>query len=110
VAMEKPVCYIGAMASTAKQLLERVASWPEEDQQELAEVAREIEARRSGIYDPTPEEEAAIREGIAQLDRGEWVESAAAFDESSLQSARDRRPRSNLPTISPSGVLEAPPT
>ena len=61
------------MTKTAKQLLERVASWPEEDQEELAEVAREIEARRSGIYEPTPEEEAAIREGIAELDRGEWV-------------------------------------
>jgi hypothetical protein len=61
------------MTSTAKQLLERVASWPEEDQEELVEVAREIEARRSGVYEPTPEEEAALREGIAELDRGEWV-------------------------------------
>ena len=62
------------MTSTAKQLLERVASWPEEDQEELAEVAREIEARRSGVYEATPEEEAAIRQGIAQLDHGEWVD------------------------------------
>ena len=61
------------MTKTAKQLLERVASWPEEDQEELAEVARQIEARRSGVYEPTPEEELAIREGIAELDRGEWV-------------------------------------
>ena len=61
------------MTKTSKQLLERVASWPEEDQEELAEVARQIEARRSGVYEPTPEEELAIREGIAELDRGEWV-------------------------------------
>jgi hypothetical protein len=61
------------MTKTAKQLLERVFSWPEEDQEELAEVAREIEARRSGMYEPTPDEEAAIRQGIAELDRGEWV-------------------------------------
>jgi hypothetical protein len=61
------------MTKTAKQLLERVASWPQEDQEELADVAREIEARRSGIYEPTQEEEAAIREGIAELDRGEWI-------------------------------------
>jgi hypothetical protein len=61
------------MTKTAKQLLERVASWPQEDQEELAEVAREIEARRSGVYEPAPEEEAAIRQGIAELDRGEWV-------------------------------------
>jgi predicted transcriptional regulator len=62
------------MATTTKQVLDRVASWPKEDQEELAEVAREIEARRSGVYDPTPEEEAAIREGIADLERGEWVD------------------------------------
>lgn len=61
------------MSKTAKQLLERVASWPEEDQEELAETAREIEARRQGVYEPTLEEEAAIRQGIAELDRGEWV-------------------------------------
>ncbi len=61
------------MIKTAKQVLDRVASWPQEDQEELAEIAREIEARRSGMYEPTPEEAAAIREGIAELDRGEWV-------------------------------------
>jgi hypothetical protein len=62
------------MTSTAKRLLDRIASWPEDDQEELAELARDIEARRSGVYDPTPEEEAAIREGIAQLERGEWID------------------------------------
>ena len=61
------------MTKTAKQLLERVSSWPQEDQEELAEIAREIEARRSGVYEPTPDEEAAIREGLAELDRGEGV-------------------------------------
>jgi hypothetical protein len=60
------------MLNTA-ELLARIASWPKEDQEELAELAREIEARRSGMYEPTPEEEAAIRQGIAELDRGEWV-------------------------------------
>jgi hypothetical protein len=59
------------MTPTAKKLLERVESWPEEDQEELVEVAQEIEARRAGIYTPTPEEERAIREGLAQLERGE---------------------------------------
>ena len=61
------------MSKTAKQLLERITSWPQEDQEELADLAREIEARRSGVYEPTPEEEAAIRQGIAELDSGEWV-------------------------------------
>ncbi|MGH6769942.1 MAG: hypothetical protein ACRECO_13080 [Xanthobacteraceae bacterium] len=55
-------------------VLTAVRSWPEEDQQELVELAREIEARRAGVYDPSPEEEAAIREGLAQLERGEWTD------------------------------------
>jgi hypothetical protein len=61
------------MSNTAKQLLERVAAWPEADQEELADMAREIEARRSGLSEPTPEEEAAIREGTADLDGGQCV-------------------------------------
>jgi predicted transcriptional regulator len=61
------------MNAVTKRLLEQVESWPQEDQEELAEVVREIEARRTGIYALDPEEEAAIREGIAELDRGEWV-------------------------------------
>jgi hypothetical protein len=41
-------------------VLEKVRSWPEEDQAELAEVAREIEARRIGVYVMTEEESEAI--------------------------------------------------
>jgi hypothetical protein len=48
------------MSNTAKNILERVASWPEEDQEELAEIAREIESRRNGVYVLTAEEKAAI--------------------------------------------------
>ena len=48
-------------------------SWPREDQEELAEFAREIEARRSGVYVVDAEEDAAIREGLAQLNRGDSV-------------------------------------
>ena len=49
------------MASTQlKTLLERAETWPVEDQDELAEVARDIEARRRGVYKATPEELQAI--------------------------------------------------
>ena len=41
-------------------VLESVRSWPEQDQAELAELAREIEARRKGIYQLTDDELAAI--------------------------------------------------
>jgi predicted transcriptional regulator len=61
------------MNPSAKVILERVATWPEKDQEELADVAREIEARRTGLYELTPDEEAAIHEGIADLDNGRCV-------------------------------------
>jgi len=71
-----------AMTATAKRLLERVSSWPEEDIEKLEEAAREIEALRSGEYYAGEDELRAIDEAIAQLDRGEVASDAevkAAF-------------------------------
>ena len=65
------------MSPNTKKLLEQVESWPKEDQDELAEFAREIAARRSGVYVVNDEEEAAIREGLAELNRGEWMSEEA---------------------------------
>ena len=65
------------MSPSAKSILERVAAWPEKDQEELAEIAREIEARRTGIYELTAEEQAAIHEGLADLDQGRSVSEEA---------------------------------
>lgn len=49
-----------------KAVLERVPTWPEDWQQELIEVALEIEAELAGTdYDATPDELAAIDEGLA---------------------------------------------
>ena len=48
------------MSPVAKTILEKVARWPEEDQEELAELAREIEARRTGVYVLSEDERAAI--------------------------------------------------
>jgi hypothetical protein len=49
-----------------KAVLERVLTWPGDRQQELAEVALEIEAELAGAgYDATPRELAAIDEGLA---------------------------------------------
>jgi hypothetical protein len=70
------------MTPKTQKLLEQVQSWPEEDQEELAEYARDIEARRSGVYRATAEELQAIDEAIAELDRGEVASEAevkAAF-------------------------------
>jgi hypothetical protein len=48
------------MAPSTKDILRRVESWPEEDQEELVEMARAIEARRTGVYLLTEDERAAI--------------------------------------------------
>jgi hypothetical protein len=65
------------MSPAIKELFEQVASWPQEDQEELAELARQIEARRTGVYRATPEELQALdeaeRSGIAH---DEEVEAA----------------------------------
>jgi hypothetical protein len=53
-----------------KAVLERVPTWPEDRQQELAEVALEIEAELAGAeYDATPDELAAIDEGVSSAQR-----------------------------------------
>ncbi len=65
------------MNKSARDLLDRVSTWPQEDVEELNEMAREIEARRTGMYDLTAEEEKAIREGLAEFDRGEWTSEEA---------------------------------
>ena len=65
-------CYVIWMNAAVKNLLERVAAWPEEDQEELAALAREIEARRTGVYELSDGERAAIdaarRSGLASDD------------------------------------------
>jgi hypothetical protein len=69
------------MSPAAKQIIERVASWPEEDQEELAELAREIEARRSGVYAVSDDERTAIEEALDELNAGKRVPESdmAAF-------------------------------
>ena len=61
------------MSSVTKELLEGLGSWPKEDQDELAEYAREIKAHRTGIYVMTDEERAAVQIGMRQAERGEFV-------------------------------------
>ena len=56
-----------------KEVLEQAATWPVEDQNDLAEYAREIEARRTGVYTMSDDERAAVGRGLAEADRGEFV-------------------------------------
>jgi predicted transcriptional regulator len=62
-----------SMIATLKDVLSRAETWPQEDQDELAEFAREIQARRTGVYVMNDEERAAVRRGLAEADRGEFV-------------------------------------
>jgi hypothetical protein len=52
------------MTQGTKEILRRVEHWPQEDQDELAEVAREIEARRTGVYVLSDDERAALDEAL----------------------------------------------
>jgi predicted transcriptional regulator len=61
------------MNKILQDVFEHAANWPREDQEELAEYAREIEARRIGTYTMSDDERAAVRMGLAQADRGEFV-------------------------------------
>ena len=76
------------MTPATKKLLEQVESWPRQDQKELAEFAREIEARRTGVYHATPEELSAIDEALGQVARGE----VASKEEVEAAFAAFRRP------------------
>jgi hypothetical protein len=61
------------MTPSAKNLLDRVASWPDEDIAELDELAREIEARRTGAYVVNETEWADLQESLREADRKEFV-------------------------------------
>jgi len=61
------------MTNVLEAVMRQAEHWPLEDQEELAEHAREIEARRTGVYLMSDAERAAVREGVAQADRGEFV-------------------------------------
>lgn len=55
------------------QVLERIASWPEEDREELADIAAAIEARRAGVYVLNEEELTAVKEGLRDVELGNFV-------------------------------------
>ena len=64
------------MNTALQRLLPSIETWPDEDQEALAEAAREIEALRTGIYALSPAEEAAVAEGLEQADRGIFADDA----------------------------------
>jgi hypothetical protein len=61
------------MTKTLRDLLAYAETWPREDQDELAEYAHEIEARRIGVYTMSDDERAAVSQGRAEADQGKFV-------------------------------------
>ena len=54
--------------------MKRVETWPETAQQELAEIALEIDAAlRGGVYHATPDELAGIDRGLLAADAGRFA-------------------------------------
>ena len=58
------------MIATLKTMLPTIECWPAEDQRELVEAARDIEARRLGVYRASREELEGIDAGLADLRHG----------------------------------------
>jgi hypothetical protein len=59
------------MNISLKKMLARAETWSDQDQEELAQLALEIEARRHGLYHASPAELKAIDEALAAVARGE---------------------------------------
>ena len=59
------------------ELLERVSTWSEEAQDELAHSIVEIEARHADEYELTDEDRAAIDRGLADIEAGRIAEDGA---------------------------------
>ena len=65
------------MIEALKDLLPRIDAWPSEDQQAFVEAARGIEAERTGVYQATAEELAAIDRGLDDVRGGRLAEVEA---------------------------------
>jgi hypothetical protein len=65
------------MINALKDLLPRIDGWPSEDQEALVEAARGIEAERTGVYQATAEELAAIDRGLDDIRGGRWAAAEA---------------------------------
>lgn len=58
--------------SEIRAVLDRVLTWPEDKQEVAADFLRMLDSQAE-FYEPTEEEMAAIREGLAEARRGEFA-------------------------------------
>jgi hypothetical protein len=57
-------------------LLERVATWPEEAQDEFVRSVADIESKHLGVYRLSDEERDAVRRGLADMREGRLASEA----------------------------------
>lgn len=69
------------MSDLIREIGERISDWPDEAIAELLQAIDNIEIKHSLVYRLSDEERAAVREGLAQADRGEFAsdERVATF-------------------------------
>ena len=61
-------------ARVLKEVMQKIESWTEEAQKELAAIAQEMdEGLRGGIYHPSPEELAGIDRGLKAAREGRFA-------------------------------------
>ena len=65
------------MNSALKDMLRRIDEWPADDQEALLEAARSIEAERSGVYQASAAELAAIDRGLDDVRAGRFSTAEA---------------------------------
>ena len=62
------LCYAAKMTKQGLEiLLERVATWPEEAQDELIQSMANIEKKHLGVYRLNDEERSAVRRGLQEM-------------------------------------------
>jgi len=62
---------VTVMTAVMKRLLEEVENWPPEDQEELAQFAREIQERRAAVYALREDERSGIERGLDDIVRAD---------------------------------------
>ena len=65
------------MIATLKDMLPRIGAWPDEDQEALVEAARGIEAERTGVYQASAGELAAVDRGLDDARAGRFADPEA---------------------------------
>jgi len=77
------------MNKALSDLLERAQSWPESAQDELQQLARDIETElKDGLYRPTAAEARGIERGLRDSAEGKFV--SAEDVETALRRLRDK--------------------